>query len=246
MRPVIGVSGKLIAPDGVTGVYLGGGYTNGLAEVGAIPLVIPYLEKEEDVRDLAQRLDGLLLSGGVDMGAIQLGEEPIPGQGEVCPERDWIETILFDEMQKQGKPVLGICRGMQVVNALLGGKLYQDLPSQKEGALVQHSQKAPHWYPSHHVTIEPGTLLHEVFGTERLAVNTYHHQAVKSAAPGLIVSAVADDGVIEAIERPEGDGPYLVGVQWHPELMWGKNRLFLRIFDSFVEAAKARYAAAQK
>jgi len=240
VRPMIGVSGKLVKPDNVTGVYLGEGYTNGLAEAGAIPLVIPYLEKEEDVRALAQRLDGLLLSGGVDMGAIQLGEEPIPAQGEVCPERDWIETILFDEMQKQGKPVLGICRGMQVINALLGGSLYQDLPSQKEGKLIQHSQKAPHWYASHHVTITEGTQLHAIFGSERLAVNTYHHQAVKEPAPGLIVSAVADDGVVEAIERPEGDGPYLVGVQWHPELMWGKNPLFLNLFESFVQACRSK------
>jgi putative glutamine amidotransferase len=240
-RPLIGVSGKWMKPDGPEGVFLSAGYTNAIALAGGLPVVIPYLEQEEDLREMARQLDGLLLSGGVDMGpTVYLGEEPVPGLGEICPERDWIETILFDEMQKQGKPVLGICRGMQVVNALLGGSLYQDLGSQKEGKLIQHSQKAPNWYPAHHVNITPGTQLHAIFGTERLGVNTYHHQAVKEPAPGMIVSAMADDGVIEAIERPEG--PYLVCVQWHPELMWQKNGLFLKLFGSFVEAAKEKVA----
>jgi len=242
MRPMIGVSGKLTVIDRIDGVYLGAGYTNGVAEAGGIPVVIPYLENEEDVRALAQRLDGLLLSGGVDMGALEMGEEPIQEQGEVCPERDWIEAILFDEMQKQGKPVLGICRGMQMINILMGGKVYQDIKSQKQGELLQHSQRAPHWYGSHSVQIVPDTLTHQIFGEERLAVNTYHHQAVSLPAPGLRTTATAPDGVIEAIER-DGDGPFLVGVQWHPELMWRKNRTFLRLFTAFVDACKASVKA---
>jgi putative glutamine amidotransferase len=240
MRPMIGLSGKLnTSSPYVPGVFLGSGYTNGVAEAGGLPLVIPYLEKESDLRELAHRLDGLLLTGGVDMAPAQyMNEQPVPALGEICPERDWMEAILFDEMQKQRKPVLGICRGMQAINVLMGGTLYQDLPSQKQGDLIQHDQRAPHWYPMHHVTIAPGTHLHRIFGEERIGVNTFHHQAVKEAAPGLIVSAVADDGVVEAIERP--DGPYLVGVQWHPELMWHKNALFVKLFESFVQAANNR------
>ena len=237
MRPIIGLTGKLRDTNtSVPGMFLGAGYTNGVAEAGGLPWAIPYLEKESDLRELAQRLDGLLLTGGVDMDPVAyMGEQPVPALGEICPERDWMEAILFDEMQKQGKPVLGICRGMQVINVLLGGTLYQDLPSQKQGDLIQHDQKAPVWYPAHSVTVAEGTQLREIFGAECIGVNTFHHQAVKDAAPGLIVSAVADDGVVEAIERPEG--PYLVAVQWHPELMWGKNPLFLRLFESFVQAS---------
>ncbi|MBL0389332.1 gamma-glutamyl-gamma-aminobutyrate hydrolase family protein [Tumebacillus sp. ITR2] len=242
MRPIIGVSGKLVNhpnPGSPIGCFLAAGYTNGLAEAGGIPFIIPYLEKEEDVRDLAHRLDGLLLSGGVDITPTSFGEQPVPGLGEICPERDWIEAILFDEMQKQGKPVFGICRGMQVINVYLGGTLYQDLDSQKDGELVQHDQRAPHWYAAHHVTLTPDTTLHRLFeGRDRIGVNTFHHQAVRDLAPGLVATAVADDGVIEAYERKEG--PYLLAVQWHPELMWHKDRSFLALFRSFVEACQQR------
>jgi putative glutamine amidotransferase len=242
MRPIIGVSGKLVNhpnPSSPRGCFLAEGYTNGLAETGGIPFIIPYLEREEDVRALAARLDGLLLSGGVDITPTSFGEQPATGLGEICPERDWIEAILFDEMQKQGKPVLGICRGMQVINVFLGGTLIQDLASQKQGDLIQHDQHAPHWYPGHHVTLEAGTQMHRIFeGIDRLGVNTFHHQAVRDLAPGLVVTAVADDGVIEAYERP--DGPFLVAVQWHPELMWHKDRTFLKLFRAFVEACEQR------
>lgn len=242
MKPIIGVSGKLVHhphQGSPRGCFLAEGYTNGLAEMGGIPFIIPYLEHEADVRALASRLDGLLLSGGVDITPTSFGEQPAMGLGEVCPERDWIERILFEEMQRQGKPVFGICRGMQVINVFLGGTLYQDLPSQKRGELIQHDQNAPHWFPSHYVTIEAGTKLHQIFeGRDRIGVNTYHHQAVRELAPGLIVSALADDGIIEAYERPEG--PYLVAVQWHPELMWTKDRQFLNLFRSFVEACSAQ------
>ncbi|MFD2172040.1 gamma-glutamyl-gamma-aminobutyrate hydrolase family protein [Tumebacillus lipolyticus] len=239
MKPLIGVTGYLhpLSRE-VSGVFVGEGYTNALAEAGAIPLAIPFLEKEEHVRALAQKLDGLLLGGGVDMDPTLFGEQPVPGNGEMCPERDWLETILFDEMQDQGKPVLGICRGVQVINVLMGGTIYQDLPSQKVGELIQHNQNAPRWFGAHHVNITAGSQLHEIFGAISIRTNTYHHQAVRDVAPGLVVSGVAEDGVIEAIERQ--DGPFLVGVQWHPENMWRKDSAVLRLFEAFVNACKAQ------
>jgi putative glutamine amidotransferase len=238
MKPLIGVTGYLHPYSReVSGVFVGEGYTNALAQAGAVPLAIPFLEEEEHVRALATKLDGLLLGGGVDMDPTLFGEQPVPGNGEICPERDWLESILFDEMQKQGKPVLGICRGVQVINILMGGTLYQDLPSQKQGDLIQHSQKAPRWFGAHHVNVTEGTKLHEIFGETRIRTNTYHHQAVRDVAPGLIVSGVADDGVIEAIERPEG--PFLLGVQWHPENMWRKDSKVLRLFEAFVKACQS-------
>ncbi|MCX7572259.1 gamma-glutamyl-gamma-aminobutyrate hydrolase family protein [Tumebacillus sp. DT12] len=241
MRPIIGVTGYLhpYSRD-VDGVFAGEGYTNGLAKAGAAPVVIPYLEEEEEIRALAHRLDGLLLSGGPDMDPILFGEEPHPANGNVSPERDTLESILFDEMQRQGKPVFGICRGAQIINILLGGTIYQDLPSQYQGELVQHDQRAPRWFGAHHVTVTPGTILSRIFdGADRIRVNTYHHQAIREVAPGLVVSGVADDGVIEAVERPAGTGPYLVAVQWHPENMWRKDGQMLHLFQDFVAAVEA-------
>jgi len=237
MKPIIGVTGYLHPYSSqVSGVFVGEDYTNGVARAGGIPLVIPFLETEADVKALAERLDGLLLSGGFDMDPVMFGEQPIPAMGEVTPERDWIESILFKEMHAAGKPIFGICRGMQIMNILMGGDVYQDLPSQYEGELLQHSQRAPRWYGAHHVSITEGTLLREAFGSDRIRVNSYHHQAVRHVPESLIVSAVSDDGVIEAIEAKEG--AFLVGVQWHPENMWSRDEKMLRLFEAFVEAAK--------
>jgi len=237
MKPIIGVTGYYHPYSReVSGVFVGEDYTEGVSRAGGIPVVIPFLESEEDVKAMASRLDGLLLSGGFDMDPQMFGEQPIPGMGEVTPERDWLESILFKEMHAAGKPIFGICRGMQIMNIMMGGNVYQDLPSQKEGELLQHSQRAPRWYGAHTVTVTEGTLLHAVFGTTRIRTNSFHHQAVRDVPDSLLVSAVADDGVIEAIEAKEG--PFLVGVQWHPENMWRREPRVLKLFEAFVDAAK--------
>lgn len=237
MRPIIGVTGYYHPyTTQVSGIFVGEGYTNALAHEGAIPFAIPYLDSEDDLRALAERLDGLLLSGGQDMDPQYFGEHPVPRIGNVSPERDRMEQVLFEEMQRQGKPVLGICRGAQVINVLLGGTLYQDLESQYDGTLIAHDQTAPRWYGTHDVTITEGSQLHQIFGETRIRTNSMHHQSVKEPAPGLVVSAVTEDGVVEAVERP--NGPYCIGVQWHPENMWRKDAQFLKLFRSFVEAAR--------
>lgn len=237
MKPIIGVTGYYHPYSReVSGVFVGEDYTGAISSAGGIPVVIPFLESEEDVKAMAAKLDGLLLSGGFDMDPQMFGEQPIPGMGEVTPERDWLESILFREMHLSGKPIFGICRGMQIMNIMMGGNVYQDLPSQKEGELLQHSQRAPRWYGAHTVTVTEGTLLHAVFGQTRIRTNSFHHQAVRDVPDSLLVSAVADDGVIEAIEAKEG--AFLVGVQWHPENMWRREPRVLKLFEAFVDAAR--------
>ena len=151
--------------------------------------------------------------------------------GTIDPKRDDSELKITREALRRGKPVLAICRGHQVLNVAAGGTLIQDTTSQVEGAL-KHRQNAPTYYPSHTVTVKEGTRLHGIFGKGELGVNTFHHQAVKDLGEGLVATAWAPDGVIEAMESP-GEA-FVLGVQWHPERMIDGE--MLKIFQAFVEA----------
>lgn len=231
--PLIGIT----CPEDETAgrLYLPHAYWRAVAAAGGTPVLLPPAGAAVD--NLAERLDGLLLSGGGDPDPWHFGEEPRPGLGAVTPERDRFELELTRLALARGMPVLGICRGMQVLNVASGGTLLQDIP---EGvpAPLKHSQNAPRWYPTHGVEIRPGTLLARILGTTGLRVNSFHHQAVRDTAPGLTVSAVAPDGVIEGLEAP---GPaFVLGVQWHPEAMWEKEPVQHTLFTAFVDAARKR------
>ncbi|GIM46283.1 gamma-glutamyl-gamma-aminobutyrate hydrolase [Collibacillus ludicampi] len=236
MRKRVGLTGLLhhLNPD-VKGVFVGEGYTSALAKAGVLPLVIPYLYEEDEIHALAENLDGLVLTGGEDVDPTRFGEEPLPGLGEVSPERDDLEYRLVRAFMERDKPILGICRGMQVLNAALGGTLWQDLSRQKKRVL-QHRQNAPRWHLSHHVFVYEGTRLASILGSSEIKVNSFHHQAVKDVAPGFIVSAVSADGVIEAFESREHR--FILGVQWHPENLWRKHPLFYSLFSAFVDAVQ--------
>ena len=189
-------------------------------------------------------LDGVLLAGGNDVSPDLYGHEPINALGEVNPLRDDFEGRLVRMAAQMNMPVLGICRGIQSMNVALGGILWQDVPSQyhrpdgEEG--LAHSQTRADFYTSHRVKIEKGTLLERVIGEEEIWVNTFHHQAVREAAPGLAVGAHASDGLIESIEHP--GLPFFLGVQWHPERYFDRDRTAMALFDAFADAARA-YAA---
>lgn len=232
MLPLIGITcGHDSQEDRV---FLNQFYARGILEAGGLPVLLPVLASPRAVEEYAGRLQGLLLSGGGDVAPSCFGEEPLAGSGEITPERDEQELELVRRLVAAGKPCLGICRGCQVLNIALGGTIYQDLPSQVPGAL-KHMQQAPRWYATHSVQVFPGTRLHGFYSNLE-KVNSFHHQAVKDVAPGLVVSARARDGVIEAIEAREG---FLVGLQWHPEAMWQRDRSHLRPFRALVEAAGA-------
>lgn len=242
-RPLIGIPAQTLqAIDGIPEVLphswvMNSRYYLAAAAMGAVPVMIPLFDNDpETLRDIYDRLDGLLLAGGVDLEPATFGEAPHPQLGRTDRSRDEVELQLARWAIAEGKPVLGLCRGLQVLNVAMGGTLYQDIEAQIPGAMRHdYFPGFPRDYLAHEVSLTEGSRLRSAIGDPRLAVNSMHHQAVKSLAPGLLVSARADDGVIEAIEAP---GPsYLVGVQWHPEVFEQRDERTHRLFQSFVGAA---------
>lgn len=236
MPPIIGIAcPKMFFPNNSLepNFYVSNSYVDGVVRSGGTPLLLPLLHKPgAPLRAMVEALDGLVLTGGEDPAPHLYGESPLPGLGEVDYERDLAEIELIRIARELNKPMLGICRGMQIINVALGGNLVQDIPSQIPQAL-QHSQKGSKLYAAHSVTLTAG-FLKDILGAETVLVNTSHHQAVKDPAPGLRVTAVAPDGVIEAIEN---DDASIVGIQWHPERMWLHDDNMLRIAAAFVEKA---------
>ncbi|NLA59136.1 MAG: gamma-glutamyl-gamma-aminobutyrate hydrolase family protein, partial [Firmicutes bacterium] len=214
-------------------------YVRCIEAAGGVPLLVPPLEEEGDLHDLLGSVDGVLLPGGVDLDPIHFGEEPVEKLGVVEPHWDRLELAVARFALASDLPVLGICRGVQVLNVAAGGSLYQDLISQTKGQCLQHSQKAPRWYATHSIKIEPKSFLEEMLGAQTARVNSHHHQAVKTPAPGFRVTATSPDGIIECIESEHHR--FACGVQWHPELMVGHYPEQMEIFRRFVRCAqKAR------
>lgn len=213
-------------------------YLKAIQAAGGIPIVLPLTPSKEDLLQLTNSLDGFLFTGGPDIHAFYFGEQTHAGCGNVSPARDTLELALLPLVMGMKKPVLGICRGIQVLNIALGGDIYQDLPSQfHEDFPVAHKQPFYYNIPSHTVDVVPGTLLSQICQTNLLKVNSMHHQAVRKVAPGLIACGHAPGGLVEALEKP--DYPYFLGVQWHPEYLWEQDAAAARLFSSFVKACCA-------
>ena len=209
--PVIGLTGNFRDSD----CTLAEGYYQSILKAGGTPFIIPCYDDTDALINTLEHLDGILLTGGADINPLFLGEEPIKELHGINPRRDRQELLLTKLAADRQIPILGICRGIQTMNAAFGGPLLQDIHVQMEGTRIKHSQELERSYASHTVSIEEGSLLHELFGTDTIAVNSFHHQAVKEAAPGFRVCARATDGVIEAMESTEHKS--MIGVQWHPE-----------------------------
>lgn len=233
-RPLIGVTPWYDYKKNVT--FIKPGYCEGVAKAGGLPLLLPLTSDEELLADIFSRFDGFLISGGPDVDAKHYGEHNLPFNEDISPHRDIMEIFIARKAIQEGKPVFGICRGIQVMNVAMGGTLYQDIYSQLKDKelLLKHSQEAPKWYPTHDIIIEKNSIVWKSFSKEKVGVNTFHHQAVKDVAPGFLVSSRSPDGIIESIEY-EGH-VFAVGVQWHPELMWQEDEIYLNLFAEFVES----------
>lgn len=211
-RPVIGITGNY-ANETCT---LAEGYYQSVLKAGAVPFIIPPYFETDNLGELLDRLDGIIFSGGGDINPLLIGEEPVKELHSITPERDRQELLLARLAYDRQIPMLGICKGIQIINAALGGTLWQDIHSQMEGTRIKHSQDQDRCFPSHTIKIETGSTLASLFpDSDTLAVNSFHHQACREAAPCLRVSALSPDGVIEAIESCEHKS--ILGVQWHPE-----------------------------
>ena len=202
-------------------------YMESLARTGAGMRWVELSDPEQAVQD-ALTCDGLLLPGGGDMDPKFYGQARIPACGEPNLLRDAAEPLLLRAFLAADKPVLGICRGIQVMNAVLGGDLYQDIKP------FEHLPHNGHWAKVHTVTVRRGTLLSRILGQDTVLVNSQHHQAVDRVAPGFTLAALSEDGIVEAIEKP--DARFCLGVQWHPEWLSDADPAMQGLFDAFVNA----------
>ncbi len=216
----------------------GRNYSEAVTQAGGLPLMVANLDAGL-AEDYAMTVDALLLTGGGDMDPAIFGEAPDRDLGSVDPERDSFELALYAAFREAGKPVLGVCRGCQVINVAHGGRLHQHLPS-VEGT-HQHDQRDYRGFPSHPVELVAGSRLAAAFGATRVATNSYHHQAISQVGAGLTAVATAGDGVVEAVESTAG--PLVVAVQWHPEMMFATHPEHLAPFRVLVQAAKEQLVA---
>lgn len=213
--------------------YIQRDYVTGLRKAATLPVVLP-LGDPKDAEDYISGVDGLLLSGGQGVTPILYGEEPLAEVAETDIYRDEFEIALIKAAQKAGKPAIGICRGMQIINVALGGTLYQDVYKQA-GATEKHNQYPTSWeIPTHHKTTDEDSWLNQILG-ERFAVNSFHHQGLHKPGKDLKVIARSDDKVAEAVESNDGK---TIGVEFHPEMMREAHPEFQRIFDYFGELVR--------
>lgn len=234
--PIIGISGSLIIDEGgmfpgYERAYVNDDYVQSVVNGGGIPFIIPLNYNEVVIRKQLEIIDGLVLSGGHDVNPLLYGEEPTQKLGGILPKRDEFDLNLIKIAMEMNIPILGICRGHQILNVANGGTLYQDL-SFIDGCYIKHNQGSLSNIPTHTVEVTEESKLANIIG-QKVITNSFHHLAIKDVAPGFKTSAVSKDGVIEAIEK---EGEYFVmGVQWHPEMMSKTDSNMLKLFERLVE-----------
>ena len=227
MKPIIGIT-----PDysyEAEKFMVSQHYIKAIETAGGYPMILCPNEMFPDF------IDGLLLTGGGDIDPILFGEEPIAENGEISPLRDAFEWSLCQKAQEKKLPILGICRGMQLLAILNGGSIYQDIYSQTN-TMIKHIQKAPRFYGTHTIEIATNSILSKIANQNSCVVNSFHHQCLQKISPELKITAAASDGVIEAVESTVH--PFAVGVQWHPECMRGKEKEAEHLFRLFVQRSE--------
>lgn len=242
-RPVIGVTTQTLEeiPDELPRCWImSQRYVRTLTASGAVPWIVPLLDDADTLRAIYERLDGIFLPGGVDIDPLSYNEPKSSACGRVDPDRDRTEIMLAEWAMKDGKPILAVCRGAQLLTVAGGGSLYQDVGLEYPGA-IKHD-----YFPKvgartrqdlvHPVQVVSDTRLGRMLGATTVLVNSMHHQGIKRLAPGLIANAFAPDGLIEGVESAD-DGDFVLGVQWHPEDLADSHPSMRGLFDAFIEAA---------
>lgn len=230
MSKIIGV--MPLWDDEKESIWMLPGYLEGIKSAGGIPIIFPFLDKKSDIVSLCEMCDGFLLTGGHDVSPELYGEAPFDNV-EPNPMRDYIERVVLEYAINNDKSLLGICRGIQFINVALGGTLYQDLPAQFSSK-TEHHMNAPYDRVCHTVSIVEETPLYELFETDILGVNSYHHQAVKKLAASLTAMAISEDGLVEAVYMP--DKKFIWAFQWHPEFSYKSDDKSKKIFGKFIES----------
>jgi putative glutamine amidotransferase len=244
-RPLIGVTTQTLqAIDGIPeglphSVVMNQRYYHAVVAAGAAPVLIPLVDDVDALRAIYDHVDGVMIPGGVDVDPAMFGEVPHERLGRIDPARDRVEIQLVKWAVEDRKPVLGLCRGLQVINVALGGTLYQDLDAEYPNA-IKHDYFPTFGFArdhlAHDVALARGSRLRYTLESERIPVNSMHHQGIKALAPALAAVATAPDGLVEAAEST--DGPFLVGVQWHPEVFEPTDPHTGPLFRDFVDASR--------
>jgi putative glutamine amidotransferase len=246
MKPVIGLSSNYVPPGDPRcpsqsgAYYMNRSYVALLRQAGTLPINFPHATEREDLAQLLDRVDGLLLTGGRDLDPAAYGEEPHAANDPVDPERTASDLALARLAVERRYPILAVCLGLQTLNVAFGGSLWQDLSSQHPSEVTHRRPLAEHARLAHTVGIVEGSLLHRSVGRTQLEVNSTHHQGVRDIGPRLVPTAVAPDGIVEALELPAL--PFCLGVQWHPESLAPEHPPHQALFDAFVAAVR-RHAA---
>lgn len=234
-KPIIGITSSHEKENGLRNYHrttVSIDYTKGVIEGGGIPIIIPTTGDIEIIKEQLNLIDGLILSGGPDINPIYYGEDFKEKIGVISPERDDNEIKILKEFLKTEKPILGICRGHQLLNVYFGGTLYQDL-SYFEMEPLKHRQDLYPELEIHNVAIEKNSILENLYG-ESIRTNSFHHQAVNKLGEGFKVIARSSDGIVEAIEKI--DHKFCLGIQWHPEMMVARgNKDMIKIFKLLIE-----------
>lgn len=239
MRPLIGIPCRpLIRAETGRPIYANNrAYVHAVESAGGLPILIPMINDHNILTALLSRLDGLLLSGGIDVHPSRYGEEVHPLTQEVDIELDEFEITLASWAIQQDIPVLGVCRGMQLINVVLGGTLYQDIDDQYPNSIAHSNRHLPHTHLAHHIIVEPGSRMETILGAREVRVNSLHHQAIKDPGKGVCITGRAPDGVPELLEVTSYR--FVMAVQSHPEEIYSIEPAFKRLFSAFVQESSS-------